>query len=94
MSRGGKVEFFGIATQQGSQLVAENFDNLLTGFHGFEHLLAHGLLFHVGDELARHAVLHIGIQQSHAHIAQGILDVGLGNSAQPAYFAQGVIELV
>ena len=48
----------------------------------------------MSNELTSHAVLHIGIQQSHTHIAQSILDIRLRNLAQPTHLAEGIIELI
>ena len=83
-----------ITAQQLRQTIPENLDDLLPGFNRFQHSLAHGLLLHPCDEGARHGVLHIGIQQRHADVPQGILDVRLGDLAQPPQLAEGLIQLI
>ncbi len=45
------------------------------------------------DEIAGDLEIHVGFEQRHAHFAQGVADVGLGNFAEAAQVAEGVLEL-
>ena len=45
------------------------------------------------DEIARDLEVHVRLQQGHAHFAQGIGDVALGNFSEAAQIAEGVLEL-
>ena len=47
------------------------------------HLLAQGFVFDAGNELAHHGQRHIGFEQGHAHLAQHVGDVGLGDAGLP-----------
>ena len=94
MRRRCQIQFGSIAAKQGCEFIAENLDNLLPGFHGFEHLLSHGLFLDMGNKLASNAILHVGIQKRHTHITQRVLDVGFGNFAQATHFAQRIIKLI
>ena len=47
------------------------------------HLLAQGFVFDAGNELAHHGQRHIGFKQGHAHLAQHVRDVGLGDAGLP-----------
>ena len=56
-------------------------DDLLAGGDRFGDRLAGGLVLHRLDEIARHGQRDVGLQQRHAHFAQGGLDVVLGQRA-------------
>ena len=54
---------------------------------------AEGLGFDALDEIAGDLEIHVGFEQRHADFAQRIADVGLGNFAEAAQVAKGVLEL-
>ena len=56
------------------------FDDLLGRRDALEDLGAHGALADARHEVARHLEVDVGLQQRHAHLAQGRGDVLLGKS--------------
>ena len=65
---------------QCDQFVVDDLDQHLTRGQAAHHLLAQRLLAYLVDELAHHRQGDIGLQQGHAHLAQGVLDVVLGQA--------------
>ena len=80
--------------EQLDQFVMDNLDDLLSRLDALHHLLSERLGLDLLDEIARHLEIDIGVQQRHAHLAQGVAGVGLGNLAQPAEVAEGVLQLL
>ena len=79
--------------EQVHQFVVDDFDDLLAGLDALDDFRADGLGLDALDEIAGDLEIHVGLQQRHAHLAQGIGDVGLGNFAEAAQVAKGVLEL-
>ena len=71
-----------------------NFYDLLARLDALHHFLPQRLVFDFLDEIARHLEIDIGVQQRHAHLAQGLARVGLGDFAQAAEVAEGVLQLL
>ena len=53
---------------------------------------AERLRFDALDEIARHLEIDIRFQQGHAHFAQGIGDVALGNLSQAAQIFKHLLQ--
>ncbi len=71
----------------------DDLDDLLAGLDAGDDFGAERLGFDALDEIARDLEIHVGVEQGHAHFAQGIADVALGNLAEAAQVAEGVLEL-
>ena len=76
------------------ELVVEDLDDLFAGFDRLEHVLAHGLFLHLGDEVLGDAEFDIGLQQGDADFAQGVGDVFFRDAAHAAEVAEGFVEAV
>ena len=70
--------------EQVHEFVVDDFDDLLAGLDALDDFRADGLGFDALDEIAGDLEIHVGFQQRHADLAQGIGDVGLGNFPEPA----------
>ena len=75
-----EVQLPGAAAQDFDQLVLDHLDEGLPGAEAFVHLLANGPLFDALGKTAHHRQGHVGLQQRHPDVSQGISDVVLGNS--------------
>ena len=71
------------------QFFVHDLDQHLAGRQAEQHLLAHRPLAHPGDEIPHHRQRHVRFQQRHAHLAQGVLDVVLGQAALAAQILDG-----
>ena len=71
----------------------DDLDDLLARLNALDDFRAEGLGFDALDEIAGDLEIHVGFQQRQPHFAQGIADVGLGNFAEAAQVAEGVLEL-
>ena len=69
-----------------------DFDDLLAGLDALDDFLAERFDFDAFDEIAGDLEIDVGFEQSQTHFAEGIADVGLGNFAEPAQIAEGVLE--
>ena len=78
--------------EQVHEFVVDDFDDLLAGLDAGDDLRAERFGFDALDEIAGDLEIHVGLQQRHADLAQGIGDVGLGNFAEAAQIAEGVLE--
>ena len=85
---GGQVQGLVGLAHDPHQLVVDDLDQHLTRGQGLGDLLPQGLLADVLDELAHHRQGDVGLQQGHAHLAQGLLDVVLGQAALTAQVVQ------
>jgi len=92
--RGGEVERGGVATQEGGQLVLENFDDLLAGRDAAQHVFAQRLGLDPCDEVLGHLVVDISFQQRHADGAHGVGDVRFGDRAVTAQIFEDVLEFI
>ncbi len=72
----------------------EDLDDLFAGFDRLEHVLAHGLLLHLGDEVLGDPELDICLQQGDADFAKCVGNVLLGDAAHAAEVAEGLVETV
>gem|GEM_PF-6377551 len=72
-----QVQWFGLAAHEGAQLVSHDLDDLLGRGEALHHLLAHGAVLDLGDELLGDLVVDVGFQQGQAHLSQGLGDVAL-----------------
>ena len=79
--------------EQVHEFVVDDFDDLLAGLDALDDFRADGLGFDALDEIAGDLEIHIGFQQRHADLAEGVGDVGLGNFSEPAQISEGVLEL-
>ena len=82
-----------LRAEQVHQFVMDDFDDLLAGLDALDDFRAEGFGFDALDEVAGDLEIHVGLQQRHADLAQGIGDVGLGNFPEAAQVAEGVLEL-
>ena len=82
-----------VRAEQVHEFVVDDFDDLLAGLDALDDFRAEGLGFDALDEIAGDLEIHVGFEQRHADLAQGIGDVGLGNFSEPAQIAEGVLEL-
>ena len=79
--------------EQIHEFIVDDFDDLLAGLDALDDFGADGLGLDALDEIAGDLEIHVGLQQRHADFAQGIADVGLGDFAEAAQVAEGVLEL-
>ena len=70
----------------------DDFDDLLAGLDASDDFRAKGFGFDALDEIAGDLEIHVGFQQRHADFAERITRVGLGNLAEAAQIAEGVLE--
>ena len=78
--------------EQFHQFVVDDLDDLLAGLDALDDLLADGLGLDALDEIAGDLEIDIRLEQRHAHLAQGIGDVGLGDFAEAAQVFERVLE--
>ena len=65
----------------------DDFYDLLSRCEAFQHLGALGPRFNAGDEVTGHAEIDVGLQQRAPDLAQGLVDVLVG---QPTFAGQPV----
>ena len=90
----GEIQRRVLRAEQRHQFVIDDFDDLLAGLHRLNHFRAQRLLLHTLDEIARDLEVHIGVEQRHAHLAQRVADVALGNFPKPAQVFENLLQLV
>jgi hypothetical protein len=78
--------------EQFDQFIADDLDDLLAGLDAAHDLLADGLLFHRLDEIPGHLEIDIGFEQGHAHLAEGVRDVVLGDFAETAQVFERLLK--
>ena len=83
----GKVEPGRLTAHELGQFAMHHADQRLAGSERADHLLPHRLFLDAGDEVLDHRQRDIGLQQRHAHLAQHVGDVVLG---QARLAAQGL----
>ena len=76
--RRGEVDPLRVMAEHTHQLVMHDLDDHLAGGDRAHHLLADRLLLHSVDERAHHVERDIGLEQSAAHLAHRLADIGLG----------------
>ena len=82
-----------LRAEQVDQFVVDDFDDLLAGLDALDDFRADGLGLDAFDEIAGDLEIDVGFEQRQAHFAQGVADVVLGNFAEAAQIAKGVLEL-
>ena len=82
-----------VRAEQIHKFVVDDFDDLLARLDALDDFSADGLGLDALDEIAGDLEIHVGLQQRHADFAQGIADVRLGDFAEAAQVAEGVLEL-
>ena len=80
--------------QQLGELVQDDHDHVLRRREGVQDLGGHALLLARGDERLHHAVVDVGLEQGHADLAHGRVDVVLGQAALAAELVEGALEAV
>src|SRR6185369_10737125 len=80
--------------EQADELVIDDFDDLLAGLDALDDFLAERLLAHAIDEVAGDLEIDVCLEQRHAHLAQGIAHVGLGDFAEAAKVLENFLQLV
>ena len=87
-----QVQLGRLAAQQGRQLLVDDLDHLLRRRQAAQDILPQGLLPDAGHQLLGHPVVDIGLEESQAHLAQGFLDVVLGQRVLTSQFFHGLVE--
>ena len=82
------------AAHQRGQLLVDDLDDHLRGRQALHHILADGALRDALCEVLRNLVVDVGLEQGEAHLAHGLLDVGLGELALVFQFFKRIAELV
>ena len=88
----GQLQLGGLAAEQGLQLLVDDLDDLLGRIEALEHVLAQRLLPHARHQGPGDAVVDVGLEQRHAHLAQRFLDVLLGQPRLAGQLAHGPFE--
>ena len=70
----------------------DDFDDLLAGLDAGDDFRAERFGFDALDEIARDLEIHVGFEQRHAHFAQGVAGVALGNFSEAAQISKGVLK--
>ena len=81
-----------VAPEDLDELVVDDADDLLAGGDRLQHLGAVGPLAHARDEVADDAEVDVGLEQRDAHLAQGGIEVGLGDASAAAEPGEGGLE--
>ena len=83
----GKIKRGVFTAHQARQFALHHAHQGLAWRKAADHLLAHGLFPDGGDEILHHRQGDVGLEQGHAHLAQRIANIGLG---QARLAAQGL----
>jgi hypothetical protein len=75
-----KIQTLVLLAHQDDERVVHHLDHRLPGREAGQHLLADGLGTHIVDECLHHRQRHVRFEQRHAHLAQGVTDIGLGQA--------------
>ncbi len=76
------------------ELVADDFDDLLGGIERGGDFGAEGLGADVVDDLAGDIEVDVGFEERGADLAEGVVDVFVGEGALAAEVFEGALELV
>ena len=79
------LRFRKIAADQQRELALHDADQRLPGRQAADDFLAERLLLDARDEVAHHGKRDVGFEQGHAHLAQHVLHVLLGESSLAAH---------
>ena len=91
---GGQIDVGHPFAHGGGQLFVDDAHQRLAGLERAHHVLAECFLFDAGHEVAHDGQRHVGLQQGHAHFAQHVLHVGLGNPGLAAHLFDEAGEFV
>ena len=75
-----QIEALVLLAHQDNQRVVHQLDDGLSRRETAQHFLSDGLGAHVLDERLHHRQRHVRFEQRHAHLAQGVTDIGLGET--------------
>ena len=89
---GGEFEAGGVGAEGGDELVADDFDDLLGGGEGGGDFGAEGLGADVFDEVAGDVEVDVGLEEGDADLAEGVVDVLVGEGALAAEGLEGALE--
>ena len=89
---GGEFEAGGVRAEDGDELVVDDLDDLLGGGEGGGDLGAQGLGADVFDEVAGDVEVDVGFEQGDADLAEGFVDVLVGEGALAAEGLEGALE--
>jgi len=76
------------------QLLLHDLDHLLSRAEALGDLGSHGAFAHAVDQVPHDAVVDIGLQQGHAHVAHRLVDVGLSHHPVALELAESLLELL
>ena len=91
---GGEVDVGYPLAHGGGQFAVDDADQRLPGLERAQHFLAQRLLFDAGNEVAHHGQRHVSFEQGHAHLAQHVRDVGLGDAGLATHLLDEAREFV
>ena len=78
----------------GGQLAVDDPHQCLAWRERAHDFLAQGFFLDAGDEVAHHRQRHVGLKQGHAHFAQHVLHIRLGDAGLAAHFLDEAGEFV
>ena len=90
----GEVDRRRLAAKGVDEGVVDDLDDLLAGGDGAQHLLADRALPDLGDEVLDHRQRDIRLQQRHAHLAHGRVDVVFAQRAAAGQLVEDIAQLV
>jgi hypothetical protein len=76
------------------QLLVDDGHQHLAGLQRADDFLAQRLFLDAGNEVAHHGQGHVGFQQGHAHFAQHVLHIGLGDAGLAAHLFDKAREFI
>lgn len=89
-----EFELGGAAAEELDELVVDDFDDLLARRHAFDDLLPDAFGLDPLDEFGGDFDVDVGIEQREADLPHRIGDVGFGQGALSAQFAENIMQLV
>src|SRR5262249_42248893 len=89
-----QMEWCGIASEQRSQFVMENFYDLLSGRDAADNRFTQRLLLHAGDKFSGDLKIDIRFEQRQAHLAQSSVDIRLADNPMPTEIFENLLKLV
>jgi len=92
--RGGGGQAALAGAQQVQQLVVDDLDDLLPRGEALEDILADRALAHSCDEVAGDAQVHVRLEEDHAHLAQRLVHVALGEAAAAGDLLENAVQLL
>jgi hypothetical protein len=88
----GEVDVGHAFAHGGGEFAVDDAHQRLAGRERTHHVGAERLVFHAGDEVAHHRQGDIGLEQGHAHLAQHLLNVALGDARLAAHRLDGATQ--